>query len=137
MQIILNRVVLAAALILVPATLAQAAQKPLKAPVVTVKPGKASTIHDNLYAWDEKCRPVTIRFKVLQASSGRVYPVAQTYRIKGPAGDACNGRTVSGRKIMFHPAPGFKGSTFIKYSIATPGTAMKDTFVFSRPIQVR
>jgi hypothetical protein len=114
-----------------------AAQKNLKAPVVNVKPGKVSTVHDGLYAWDENCRPIAIKVKVLKASDGRLFPIPQTFRIRGKAGDACNGRMVSGRKIVFQPAPGFRGSTSVRYAIATPGTAITNTYVFSRSINVR
>ncbi|MCU0790043.1 MAG: hypothetical protein MUE79_03165 [Nitratireductor sp.] len=114
-----------------------AAQKSQKAPSVTVKQGQVSTIHDGLYAWDENCRPVAIKVKVWKSSGGRLYPVPQIFRIRGKAGDACNGRMVSGRKIVFKPAPGFKGNTSVRYSIATPGTAIRDTYVFSRSIMVR
>ncbi len=134
MQTILTRLFAAAALVFMPATLAQAAQKPLKAPVVTVKPGKASGIHD-LYAWDGRCRPVAVGFKVLKAGDGRLYTVPATYRIKGAAGDTCNGRMVSGKKILFQPKAGFKGSTLVRYSVSAP--KIKNTYVISRSISVR
>ncbi|HSO48889.1 MAG TPA: hypothetical protein VLQ68_13275 [Rhizobiaceae bacterium] len=72
---------------------------------------------------------------MLKAENGRLYTVPATYRIKGATGDACNGRMVSGKKIVFQPKAGFKGSTLVRYSVTAP--KIKNTYVISRPISVR
>jgi hypothetical protein len=113
---------------------AHAAQQTRNAPQVTVKAGKVSTIQD-LYAWDANCRPVPVVFKALKTSSGKLYAVPETYRIKGSAGDSCNGRTVSGKKIVFQPQRDFKGKTSVRYSVTAP--KIKNTYVISRSIVVR
>ena len=113
---------------------AEAKTQTIKDPQVTVGAGSKISIRD-LYAWDAKCRTLNVDFKPVAAPTGRLYTVNDRFRVKTVANDPCNGKSISGKRVMFEPNQGFTGKTIVSYRVKTPN--YPDSFIFTLPIKVR
>ena len=113
---------------------AVAAMRTVNQSQITITAGKKAGIQD-LYAWDKNCRALNVSFQPMPSFSGRLYTVRDRFRISGAPGEPCNGKSVSGSRVIFEPARNFKGMATVRYMVRTPNHA--DTFVFSRNVMVR
>jgi hypothetical protein len=121
-------------LILSASQFAEAKTQTIRNPELTIKAGKKTSLQD-LYAWDKNCRPLSISFRPGTSSKGKLYVVNDRFRVNGAPKDPCNGKSVSGKRVIFEANPGFTGKTTVSYSVKTPN--YPDTFLFTRPIRVR
>ncbi len=101
---------------------------------LTVSAGKKTSLQD-LYAWDKNCRPLNINFRPGASSNGKLYVVKDRFRVNGAKNDPCNGKSITGKRVVFEANEGFKGKTTVTYSVKTPN--YPDTFIFMRPLRVR
>jgi len=124
----------AGVLILCATQFAQAKTQTVRDPQLTIAAGKKTSLRD-LYAWDKKCRPLNISFRPGMSLSGKLYTVNDRFRVNGAPNDPCNGKSVSGKRVIFEANPGFKGKTTVSYTVKTPN--YPDTFIFTRPLRVR
>jgi len=124
----------AGVLILVVSQFAEAKTQTVRNSPLTVTAGEKTSLQD-LYAWDKNCRPLNISFRPGMSLTGKLYAVNDRFRVNGAPNDPCNGKSVSGKRVIFQANPGFKGKTTISYSVKTPNYS--DTFIFMRPIRVR
>lgn len=113
---------------------AQAKTQTIRNPQITISSGQRTSLHD-LYAWDKKCRPLTVDFRPVVSPKGKLYAVNDRFRVNGAPNDPCNGRSVSGKRVIFEASEGFTGKTTVSYRVKTPN--YPDTFIFTRPIRVR
>ena len=112
----------------------EAKTQTIRDPQLTVNAGEKTSLRD-LYAWDKNCRPLNISFRPGFSLTGRIYAVNDRFRVNGAPNDPCNGKSVSGKRVIFEAHPGFKGKTTVSYSVKTPN--YPDTFIFMRPLRVR
>lgn len=112
----------------------EAGEIALKRQTVAMPTGTKASLQD-IFAWDERCRPVEIGFKPVQVENGKLYAVPETYSIKGKSGDPCNGKRITGKEVFFQPSTNFRGKATISYMVTTKG--VQDRYVISRTIIVR
>ena len=120
-------------LTLIPAVQAHAASKTINHPTITMKAGNRAGLQ-NVFAWDAKCRTVSVSIKARKPKFGNVYLYKSSFKVPASQSRKCAGRTVRGYKVVFKADKKVKGSTLVKYQVKSKN--VDKTFHFRRTLKI-
>lgn len=116
------------------ANMAEAGTKRVKNPTIKMKAGNRTGLH-YLYAWDDRCRTIPVRFRKIKAEHGRLFTVNSRFTISKKQSRRCGGKHVFGKKVVFRANRSYKGRATVSYQVSSRNTA--DKYVVTRRLVIR